>query len=118
MAELLETARDDGITQLALIGKLDVRGLHAVDMKFHGYTSARRKPTLVDLAKLEFISSLGVGMFISCAKSMARHGARMVLINPQPMVEEVLTAVGVKEIIPIVRSLDEGLQALQNGNHG
>jgi anti-sigma B factor antagonist len=113
MAEIQETARADGITQVALVGKLDVRGLHAVDIKFHGYTAARRKPTLVDLTQLEFISSLGVGMLISCAKSMARHGAKMVLVNPQPLVAEVLAAVGVPEIIPVVGGIDEGLQALK-----
>lgn len=114
MAEIQETARADGITQIALVGKLDIVGLHAVDMKFHGYTAARRKSTLVDLTRLEFISSLGIGMLISCAKSMARHGAKMVLVNPQPLVAEVLAAVGVPEIIPLVRSLDEGVRSLKD----
>jgi anti-anti-sigma factor len=113
MAEIQETVREDGVIQVALIGKLDVRGLHAVDMRFHASTAARRQPTLVDLSQLEFIASLGVGMLISCARSMARFGAKMVLVNPQPLVEQVLVTVGVHEVIPIVRSIDEGLRTLR-----
>jgi anti-sigma B factor antagonist len=103
---------DDQITHLALAGSLDLAGLHAVDMKFHGYTAARRKPTLVDLSQVEFVSSLGMGMFISCAQSLARHGAKMVLFKPQPMVEEALGAVGLGRAIPIVQSLDEAMGIL------
>src|SRR6516165_1876583 len=103
---------DDRITHLAIIGRMDVAGLHAIDVKFHGYTAARRRPTLVDLSGLEFITSLGMGMFISCARSLQRHGARMVLLNPQPQVEEALRAVGVEQGIPIVRSVEEGLRIL------
>jgi anti-anti-sigma factor len=66
----------------------------------------------VDISALEFIASLGMGMFISCARSLKRHGAGMVLLNPQPEVEEVLKAVGVDQGIPIVRSIEEGHRLL------
>jgi anti-sigma B factor antagonist len=103
---------DDQITHLALAGSLDVAGLHAVDVKFHGYTAARRKPTLVDLSRLDFISSLGMGMFISCAQSLGRHGVKMVLLNPQAAVEEVMGAVGLGRVIPIARNQDEAMRIL------
>ena len=103
---------DDQITHLALVGSLDVAGLHAVDVKFHSYAAARRKPTLVDLSQLDFISSLGMGMFISCAQSLGRHGVKMVLLNPQALVEETMGAVGLGRVIPIVRSQDEALRIL------
>jgi anti-anti-sigma factor len=110
--QLTEVHLDDHITHLALSGRLDVAGLHAVDVKFHGYTAARRRPALVDISGVEMITSLGMGMFLSCARSLQRHGARMVLLNPQPQVEELLKAVGIDQGIPIVRSLDEALRIL------
>jgi len=103
---------DDRITHLAIVGKLDIAGLHAIDVKFHGYTAARRKPTLVDISGLEFITSLGMGMLVSCARSLQRYGAKMVLLNPQPQVEEVLKAVGIDQGIPMVRDAEEGLRIL------
>jgi hypothetical protein len=38
-------------------GKLDIAGVHAIDLKFHVNTAARRKPCLVDLTQLEMITS-------------------------------------------------------------
>src|SRR5262245_31718778 len=108
MIQLNEIQVDERITHLAIVGSLDVTGLHAIDVKFHGYTAARRRPTLVDISALEFISSLGMGMFVSCARSLKRHGAGMVLLNPRPEVEEALKAVGIDQGIPIVRSVEEG----------
>jgi anti-sigma B factor antagonist len=112
MIQLNEVHLDDRITHLAIVGQLDVAGLHTVDVKFHGYTAARRRPTLVDISGLEFISSLGMGMFVSCARSLQRCGAKMVLLNPRPEVEEALKAVGIDQGIPIVHSIDEGHRIL------
>src|SRR5262245_9149696 len=108
MIQLNAVCLDDRISHVALVGSLDVTGLHAVDVKFHGCTAARRRPALVDLSALEFLSSLGMGMFVSCAKSLLRHGARMVLLNPRPEIEEALKAVGIDQGIPIVHSVEEG----------
>jgi anti-anti-sigma factor len=110
--QITEIRLDNQITHLAMSGKLDIAGLHAVDMKFHGYTAARRRPTLVDISGLEMITSLGMGMFISCARSLQRFGARMVLLNPQPQVEEAMKAVGLDQGIPLVRSVEEALLIL------
>ena len=112
MIQLNEIRLNDQITYLAIVGKLDIAGLHAVDVKFHGYTAARRRPTLVDISGLEFITSLGMGMFVSCARSLQRYGAKMVLLNPQPAVEETLKAVGIDQGVPIVHSVEEGLRIL------
>ena len=112
MIELNQVQMDDRITHLAIVGRLDVTGLHAVDVKFHGYTAARRRPTLVDLSGLEFISSLGMGMFVSCARSLGRYGAKMVLLNPRPEVEEALKAVGIDQGIPIVHNAEEANRVL------
>jgi anti-anti-sigma factor len=110
--QITEILLNDKLTHVALVGKLDVAGLHAVDVKFHGYTAARRRPTLVDLSGLELITSLGMGLFISCARSLQRFGARMVLLNPQPQVEEALKAVGIDQGIPIVHSVEDALRIL------
>jgi len=112
MIQLNEVCLDDRLTHLAIIGSMDVAGMHAIDVKFHGYTAARRRPTLVDISGMEFISSLGMGMFVSCARSLQRFGAKMVLLSPRPEVEEALKAVGIDQGVPIVHSVEEGMRLL------
>ena len=105
--EIQETPRPDGITQIALVGKMDARGFHAIDMKFHGYTTGRRKNAIVDCSKLEFVASLGIGLIVSCAQALGKHGARLVVVNPQPAIDEVFRLVGADQIIPIVKTIPE-----------
>jgi anti-anti-sigma factor len=112
MIEVNVVQLDDRMTHVAIVGQVDVAGMHAIDVKFHGYTAARRKPAIVDLSAMDFISSLGMGMIVSCARSLQRAGAKMVLLNPQPEVEEALKAVGIDAGIPIVRSIEEGHRLL------
>jgi anti-anti-sigma factor len=112
MIQLNEVHLDERLTHLALVGQLDAAGMRAIDIKFTGYTAARRRPTLVDLSGLSFITSLGISMFVTSARSLQRYGAGMVLINPQPEVEEVLRAVGIDKGIPVVRSVEEGMLIL------
>ena len=106
---------DDEMTELALVGKLDIAGVHAIDLKFHVNTAARRKPTLVDLTQLEMLTSLGIGLIISCGRSLMRHGPKMVLLNPQPVVEEAMNAIGLGEAIPIARTREEAMAILFPG---
>jgi anti-anti-sigma factor len=110
--QINEVHLDQNLTHIALVGRLDVAGLHATDIKFHGYTAARRKPTLVDMSEVEFIASLGMGMLISCAKSLQRHSAKMVLLVPTGPVEEALKAVGMDQVIPIAHNLDDAMHFL------
>jgi len=113
--QINEVRMDEVLTHLALAGKLDAAGIQGNDIRFSGYTAARRKPTLVDLSQVEFIASLGVGMLVACAKALQRHGAKMVLLNPSEPVEKVLTTLGIDQVIPIAHSLDEGLSLLAAG---
>ena len=98
--------REDEITHLVLVGRLDMLGLQQVETKFHGYTTARGKSAIVDLSQVEMIASLGLGMLISCSKALGRAGRSMVLLNPQPVVDLVLRTAKIDAIIPIVATME------------
>ena len=108
--QLEATPRQDGITQVALIGRLDINGLHEVDIKFHGATAARGQPAIVDLTGLDYIASLGMGMLISCAQSLKRKGYTMVIMGAQGDVDTALRTAGIDQAIPMAADLDEALR--------
>jgi anti-sigma B factor antagonist len=109
------TERGDGISQVALVGKLDIDGLHAVDLKFHSATAAMKQPAIVDLTGLEYIASLGMGMLISCAQSLQRQGQRMILVGANGNVDLALRTAGIDQAIPMVGSVDEALAVVHAG---
>lgn len=104
---------DEAITHLALTGRMDLVGLDNMELKFAAHTVSRQKPTLIDLSGVEFIASLGSRLLLSTAKGLKRHGAKMVLLNPQPSVENVLMASRFDEIIPISYEHNEAIEILK-----
>ncbi len=105
--------RSDSLTHVALEGELDIEGVNAVQDAFYFNLTSRRKPSIVDLAAVRFIASLGIGMLVRVQHSLRRNGVSMVLLNPQGMVGETLRTASIDELIPIVASREEALERLR-----
>lgn len=110
--EIQVIERPDEISHLVLAGRLDVQGVQEIDAHFAEQTAARRRPAIVDISRVEFLASPGMGLLLSNAAILERCGAKMVLVNPQAMVEKVLRTVFVDKHIPIVHSEQEALALL------
>ena len=104
---------DDSITHLSILGRLDVQGVNTIQYEFLIQTTVRRKSTVVDLSKVTFIASLGMGMLVSAAKGLERHGARMVLLGPSEMVRLALERAGIDQVIPIASEETAALALLR-----
>ena len=104
---------DDSITHVVLLGRLDIEGVNAIADPFTFNTASQRKATLVDMSQVTFIASLGMGMLVGAAKSLQRHGARMVLVAPTQLVQQALVTAGIGHVIPIAAAEDEALEMLR-----
>src|SRR5262249_7482806 len=92
---------DEGTPGLvAVVGRLDIKGVGEVDTKFFAVVTAPRKPMIVDMSEVEFIGSLGIGMLAGAARALQRSGAGMVLLDPQNFVKNVLEAAHIPDVIP------------------
>ena len=60
---------------------------------------------ILDLSAIEFIDSAGVGALISLFKTVSNDGS-MCLCGVQNNVDEVLTMVNIKDLIPIYDSVE------------
>ena len=99
--ELKAIATDDAYTHLALIGKMDILGVGEVENKFIGYTAARKKSAVVDISGVTFLGSMGLRIFLSAAKALSLEKKKLILLNPQPLVKEVLEASGISDVVLI-----------------
>jgi len=75
---------------------------------------ARRKPVIVDLTQVEFLSSMGVRMLLSAAKALQRAGVRMVLVASGQVVTTALTHSAIDELIPVAADVDGARALLSN----
>jgi len=101
-----------GLTHISLTGKLDVEGEGQIGRHFEQLTSGASKPTVVDMSNVTYLASLGIRLLFTCAKSLAAERKKMVVVNPQPMVEETLRTSGTAHLIPIARDVQEAFSIL------
>ena len=102
---------DGGITRVLLDGRLDIHGSAAIDLKMN-VLAGSSKFLLLDLSKVSFLGSMGLRSIVLPAQAVKRRGGKMALFGPVPMVEEVLKASNIGEIIPIFHELDEAVASL------
>lgn len=105
--ELKVVDTNPGLTHVSLTGKLDVEGEEQIRGQFEQLTAGASKPTVVDMSHVTYLASLGIRLLFTCAKSLASEGKKMIVVNPQPMVEETLRTSGTAKLIPIVSDVDE-----------
>jgi anti-sigma B factor antagonist len=107
--ELKVINTDDVYTHLALVGKLDIMGVGEIENKFIGYTAARKKNALIDLSGVTFLGSMALRLFLSSAKSLKLDHKSLILLNPQPLVNEVLVASGIEDAVVIEHDAEAAL---------
>lgn len=104
---------DDSISHVALIGRLDVKGVTDIQYEFLQETTVLPKPTLVDLSRVTYMASFGISMLVSAAKHLQRNGAKMVLLCPSSLVRSALETSGLHDVIPITDDKTAALALLR-----
>jgi anti-sigma B factor antagonist len=109
----LSTESMDGdITRVILDGRMDIQGAAAIDLRIN-VLAGSLKFLLLDLTNVSFLGSMGLRSIVLPAQAIKRRGGKMALLNPVPMVEQVLMASNIGEIIPIFHDLNAAVSALR-----
>lgn len=105
---------DNGIRLITLEGRLDIAGTAEIDVKFNAYVAGDKTGVLVDLSKVDFISSIGIRTLLSAAKGRKNKGGLMVLCAARPLVARVIETAGLGALIPSAADVPAGMALLQN----
>lgn len=100
------------VSCVRLDGRLDTGGADAIGIRFTAAVAAVGQPAIVDLARVSFISSMGIRLLIATARALQQKGGRLVLFGAQPLVQEVLDGVALDQIVPVVASEQQALETL------
>lgn len=95
-----------GITLVQLTGRLDVAGALAADPAFVE-VAGNSTNVIVDLSQVDFLASLGIRTLVTACKALRAKNGGMVILSPQPNVEQVLRSSGIDTIIPIATTREE-----------
>jgi anti-anti-sigma factor len=100
-----------GITRVALDGRMDIAGAALVDLKMNIIAGSAQK-LLIDLAKVEFLGSMGLRSIVIPARAVKSRGGKVVLFAPNEMVESVLKTSGIDSLIPVCHDMDAAVAVL------
>lgn len=96
--------------RLALTGELDREGVTEISWEFLVY--AHGKALIVDVSEVTMLTSAGMGMLMRAHSYLKEEGLRMVLLKPQPLIEEILSHAGFQEVVPVVHDERKALEIL------
>ncbi len=99
-------------THVALSGRLDIDGVKAVELEFTSVVGGKNQSAIVDITEVSFIASLGMRMLLSAAKNLRARNCKVVLYNPQPVVQEALETAGFSTVMPIVSDFAKAVEEI------
>ena len=103
----------EGVKQIALVGRLDMPGVSRIETQFLAAIVPGGQSVIVDLSKVDFITSLGIRMILSAARSLQNRRAKLALYAPQDFVEEVLTTLQVQDMVPVCKDASAAIAAVK-----
>jgi anti-sigma B factor antagonist len=99
-----QVEQSEGAAYFELEGYLDAYNFEKVEAIFEKYFASNVYRFVVDIRKLEYVSSAGAGVFIGAVGTCQDNGGNIVLVQPSQEVKEIFELLGVYQIFPVVKT--------------
>lgn len=108
----IQTRTEDDIMVIIVVGEVDASSSIELDQAIADAIESHHK-IIIDCAQLQYISSAGLGVFMSYIQEFESREIRMILYGLQDKVFNVFQILGLDQLLTICDSLDEA-KALAN----
>ena len=102
---------------LLLDGEVDTQSSITLDQEIVRSTEGSVDALVLDMEKVNFISSSGIGVIVKSQNMLKTKGAELTMINLQPQVKRVFEIMQLTPVLNVCESreeLDEYLMKIQN----
>jgi anti-sigma B factor antagonist len=106
----ISSTQRGAVTVVALGGYLDGHTTSELDRALKGHLQAGHRRLVLDLSRLDYIASAGVGMFISTHHQLRGNGSFQ-LAGPTANVSEIFTILGLASVLGVHATLDDAIRA-------
>ena len=100
------------MTCICIEGELDTGTAPELDQAIQSCLSSGTSSMLLDLTATEYVSSMGLRVFLSALKAIKASGGRMVLTGLNEEVREIMDMAGFSPLFEIVASASEARSSL------
>jgi anti-sigma B factor antagonist len=108
----IEHIKQNGYSILQLSGEVDASNSVDLDAAIQEMLSEGVNKILVDGSNLEYISSAGLGVFMSYLEEFQENGIQLVIFGLLEKVQQVFVILGLNKLITITPNREEALQAI------
>ncbi len=116
MLEITVEKQPEGRVRVALNGRLDTQTYAQCEQRLEPLLTQATRVLVFDMAKLDYLSSMGLRVLMKTTKTLASHGGRCLLTQLQPPVRAVIdmaNALPVENIFASVEEADRYLDVIQ-----
>ena len=103
---------DGGIPVLEVAGVLDANNFEQLEQAFDSYFNRGAYTLIVEIPKLEYMSSAGAGVFIGAAAKAQANEGNIVVVAPRENVREIFDLLGICHIFPVVENRQKAMAVL------
>jgi anti-sigma B factor antagonist len=96
---------ENGIDRILLIGEIDASSSIELDLAIAKSVGDGNMKILIDCSALEYISSAGLGVFMSYIEEFHEKGIKMVLFGMNDKVQNTFNILGLNELLVIASDL-------------
>ena len=100
--DIKQSQGDSGIHTVEISGCLDAHNFEKLEQVFDSYFDKGIYNLVVEVSRLEYVSSAGAGVFIGAAGRAQANEGNIVVVSPQEAVQEIFELLGVTHIFPVV----------------
>jgi anti-sigma B factor antagonist len=104
----VEVRQERGVAIAAVTGAIDLSTVAALRERLFGLADAGQ-PLIIDLNRVTFIDSTGLGVLVGVSRRASVHGASVHAVCSQPHTRKLLWLTGVDRRIPLSATVDGAL---------
>jgi anti-sigma B factor antagonist len=105
---------DDNVLKIGILGELDASGAINLDNVLSKAIGSGHFNILVDCERLDYISSAGLGVFISHIAEIQENNGELVFYNMSDKVKSIFTILGLEKVIAITGDFSEARKMIKN----
>ncbi len=104
----------DGLVVVSVGGSVDMLSAPWLTEAIDSALAKRPAGLIVDMSNVDFLASAGISILVT-AHGHSDHSGRFGVVCDGPATYRPLTLMGLDEIIPLYRTLDDALDVLRTG---
>jgi len=106
----LSVDRQFGVTIVTVAGSVDSADSGALLSFFDELIEAGQTRLVADLSRMDFIVSMGLGVFVQIYIRLRKTGGFLRLAGPQPLILQIIKITGLDRLLPLYDSVAQALE--------